>query len=172
MISRTALGLTLIGALLLGGCEEPADPEIKQASSAMAQMATPRMLTRSCFYLVYPDGKASEFVSYLFSGLGAAEWPIAFDEMEEEQMKSVRMTPLPRTVRVSALKREYPEEKELVLIPDDENNQIMAQGYLADETDPTLETEWNLAIATPDEATQQLCRSNIELGIDGGTQTE
>lgn len=170
MIFRTALGLTLVGALLLVGCEEPPNPDIKQASSAMAQMATPKMLSRSCFYLIYPNGKPSEFVRYLFSDLGAAEWPIAFDEMEEEQMKSVRITPLPRTVRVSALKREYPEEKELVLIPDDENSQIIAQGYVANETAPNWESKWDLAIASPDEATQQLCRSNIELGIDAGTQ--
>ncbi|MBP0012104.1 MAG: hypothetical protein J7545_21095 [Roseofilum sp. SBFL] len=73
-------------------------------------------------------------------------------------------------MRVSALKREYPEEKELVLIPDDENSQIIARGYLVNETAPNWESKWNLAIASPDEATQQLCRSNIELGIDAGTQ--
>ncbi|MDJ1183664.1 hypothetical protein [Roseofilum casamattae] len=154
--------------LILGGCQS-GDPQLRQASQAMAQMATSKMLSRSCFYWVYPEGQPSEYIDYLFSDLGTVEWPIALDAMEAEQMKAIRQTPLPPEVRVSPLERNYPQEKELVLLPDDENGTIAARGYMPDEETPTLETAWPLAIATPDEITAQFCHSNIELGIEGST---
>jgi|GEM_PF-1280599 len=164
--SRTGLGIAVGVGLLLGGCQQP-DPQLKQASFAMAKMATQKALSRSCFYMIYPNGKPSDFVEYLFSDLGVAGWPLAFDEQEVEQMKAVGMVPLPREVVVSPRERQKPQQKELVLVPDDASNKIEAKGYLPEQDSPNVQNQWNLATATPDEATQQFCRSNLELGIDG-----
>ncbi|NEO28025.1 MAG: hypothetical protein F6K03_14370 [Kamptonema sp. SIO4C4] len=149
----------------------PTDEQLEQAAAAMADMTKRPTLSRSCFYVVYPNGQATEFINYLFSDLGTAEWPIAIDPMEAEQMQSIGKDVLPPEVKVSPQQRSDPQQKELVLMANAEG-QIMAEGYLPEEDTPTLTQEWSLATATPDQATQDLCRSNIEMGIDAGMGNE
>ncbi|MDB9314176.1 hypothetical protein PN462_13775 [Spirulina sp. CS-785/01] len=168
----TRLGLILVAWGLLNSCQgQTTDEQLQQAAAAMADMTKPSTLSRSCFYFVYPNGQATEFVQYLFSDLGSAEWPVAIDPMEAEQMKSIGKDVLPPEVRVSPQQRRYPQEKELVLSANAEG-EIVAEGYLQEEATPTLTQTWSLATATPDEPTRQLCQSNIEMGIDAGMTHE
>lgn len=151
---------------LLASCRAAPDPDLESANRAMSTMASSRILTRSCFSVVHPNGTASDFVQYLFSDLASAEWPVAFDEMEAEQMRAIGQAPLPPNVRVSYLKRQQPDSKELVLIPDDGNQAILVKGYLANDTSVAFEDEWSLGTAQADLATQHLCHSNLEMGIN------
>lgn len=158
-------GLIGLLSLLAVGCQSPSDPDLTQASDALSKMATNSTLTKSCFSVVYPNGEASDFINYLFSDLASAEWPIAMDEMEAEQMKSVRQTPLPNNVVVSPLKRAKTESKEIVLKPDSAERAILVEGYLAGSNTVDFEDRWPLGTAQASDATQQLCQSNIDMGI-------
>ena len=147
------------------GCQSAPDLDLKQANAAMAKMAVDRTLTKSCFAVVYPHGEASDFVTYLFSDLGAAEWPIAFDEMEEEQLEAIGQPSLPRNVIVSPFKRNQPNSKEIVLIADNANRAVLVEGYVAESNEVAFEAQWPLGTAQASEATRQLCQSNLEMGI-------
>jgi hypothetical protein len=131
----------------------------------MAAMAKPASLGKSCFTVVAPNGQPSEFVDYLFSDLGAAEWPIAMDEFEAEQMRSIGQPVVPPTVQVSRNQRQHIDRKELVLRGDDANGMVVAQGYLANGAEPMFEAQWPLATAQPGPGVAELCQSNIEMGI-------
>ena len=157
----------LLGILVLlsAGCQSASDPDLKQANAAMAKMAVDQTLTKSCFPVFYPHGEASDFVNYLFSDLGTAEWPIPFDEMEEEQFKSIGQPSLPRNVTVSPFKRNHPNSKEIVLIADNANRTVLVQGYLAESNEIVFEAQWPLGTAQASEATHHLCQSNFEMGI-------
>lgn len=155
--------------LLMVSCGgAPADAELSQAAQAMAQLARSRHLERSCFYVVYPQGTPTDFVGYLFSDLGSADWPVAFEPLEAEQMQSAGITPLPGTVKISAQQREQPEQKELVLLADDAAGDIQLLGYLPNETEPNVEERIPLTPANPEDFTVQMCQSSLEMGVSPG----
>ena len=86
--------LMMSSILLLQSCQSP-DSDLAAANAALSKMVKRPALQRSCFTVVFPDCQVSNFLDYLFSNLGAAEWPIAFDEFKEEQMKLISQVPLP-----------------------------------------------------------------------------
>ena len=75
--------------LLLTGCGSAPDKNLTAANTALSQMVSNRILSRSCFTVAYPDGQAADFIDYMFSDLGSAEWPVAFDEYEEQLMNQL-----------------------------------------------------------------------------------
>ncbi|MEB3274620.1 MAG: hypothetical protein ACO4AI_14080 [Prochlorothrix sp.] len=168
---HSASRLLLITGFLLSSCQSPTDSDLMAANTALSAMVTTRNLKNSCFGVAYPEGGAENFIRYLFSDLGSAEWPVAFDALEREQMAAAGQTPIPANVVISALDRQYPDRKELVLQA--QTGQITAQGYLPEETTPHFEALWELGPAvtnpTPDPLMVPLCESNIDMGmgIDG-----
>lgn len=152
--------------VLLIGCQSVPDSDLKQASNSLSKMATNYHLRKSCFSVVYPNGTASDFVNYLFSDLGTAEWPIAFDQIEVEQTESIGQTPLPENVVISHLNRTQIDSKEIVLQADDINRMIIVQGYLPQSNQVKLAASWKLGTAKADQFTQQICQSNLEMGIE------
>ncbi|MGB0564544.1 MAG: hypothetical protein ACPGVO_22505 [Spirulinaceae cyanobacterium] len=159
--------------MTLAGCFSASqDAELAQAAKAVTGMGKARHLKRSCFYIVHPSGQPSDFVGYLFSDLGVAEWPIALDPVEAEGMEASGITLLPETVRLAPGQRQNLPEKELVLSANDAEGQVKLAGYLPNEVEPNLETTLTLVTATPDEFAQQLCQSAIESGIDPGIGPE
>ena len=156
--------------LVLGSCQSSPDEDLVQANAAMASMGQNRTLAKSCFRVAYPNGNATDFVRYLFSDLGSAEWPIALDQLEAEQMKAIKQKVIPPTVTVSANQRQYLDRKELVL--EAIEGKIQARGYLPQETKPTLEDEWGLGTASVEPNVISLCQSNIEMGIGIGQEEQ
>jgi len=159
--------LLLAGSLLMlmTGCGSPPDEDLTAANTAFSQMASNRSLSRSCFSVAYPDGQASDFIDYLFSDLGSAEWPVAFDEYEENAMRSIGQVPLPSNVVVSRLNRTSPSQKELVLVANNAERKVLVKGYLANEPKVVFEDEWPIGTAAADEMVQEICLSNLDMGI-------
>lgn len=184
-VLHTIMLCPLVCAMMMAGCGvEPTDPELRQAARAMHQMTTRSILSRSCFYVAYPDGSPSDFVDYLFSPLGAAEWPprdgrtapgeeLSPDQaimretmaFEAEQAKAAGLAVLPGSVRISRMQRRDPTAKELVLRPDDSKGVVVATGYMANQSEPVTASEWKLPTGSPDQGVRQVCNSNIEMGI-------
>lgn len=165
---RCSLLLVLGLLALLGGCSPSQDPDLKQAVQATSSMGKARHLQRSCFYLIHPQGQPSDFVGYLFSDLGVAEWPIAIDPDEAAGMKAAGIPPLPEGVGLSPGQRQHRDRKELVLTGNDAAGQVEIMGYLPNADQPNIQATFPLAVASPDDFTQQLCQSALESGINPG----
>ncbi len=143
--SISALLALLLSMLVLAGCSGPsqsgADPRLEQAVSALKYMTTQRFLSRSAFSSIYPAGKPSEFVSYLFSDIGSAEWPIAFDEGEAEQLRSARIPAIPRDLPIIPYKPDPAVDMQVVVRADDAAGKVIIEAYAKAGEDPVLVEE-------------------------------
>ncbi len=119
-------------------------PQLEKAGRVVRYMSAPRQLQRSSFITFYPEGKPSEFVSWMFSEMGAAEWPPSeweLDSMEREGMRSAGMPIIPKSVRIySRLKKNG--SKQIVVKADDGRGLILIEGYLASDQPPALSKQW------------------------------
>ena len=134
----------------MAGCVEkgPEEPqELKRAAQAVAYMVAPKHLERSSFYAIYPEGKPSQFVKWMFSTFGTAEWPPAEDSPDEAALEgaiALRIPIIPRDVAIIRDKPDADLAKQLVVRADDLKGMVIAEGYLAPEGPPVLTREWKL----------------------------
>ncbi len=119
-------------------------PQLEKAGRVVRHMSAPRQLQRSSFTAFYPKGKPSEFVSWMFSEMGAAEWPPSeweLDPTERDGMRSAGMPIIPKRVRIySRLKKNG--SKQIVVKADDGRGLILIEGYLAPDQPPVLSKQW------------------------------
>lgn len=155
-------------SMLLGSCSPPNDMALIQAMEAARGLGQAAHLQRSCFYWIYPQGQPTDFVSYLFSDLGAAEWPIALDPDATAEMHAVGITPLPEGVRFSADQRQHRDRKELVLTANNGAGHIELVSYLPGVDKPYRQATFTLAAVSPDDLTQQFCQAALESGMSPG----
>ena len=153
------------GLMSIAGCGKSLDPDLEQTSDAFRKMLSSSVLTKSCFYFVFPDGNPTDYINYIFSPLGSAEWPVAMDNFEKEQMQSVGQVTIPRNVIVSPLARTNTLAKEVVLTPNDEENLVILKAYRDSEVRTHFEEEIPLASAIVSPDLRTLCESNIDMGI-------
>lgn len=145
--------LALVGGLLFGltlsscGEREPEEPvELKRAAAVVKYMMAPNQLRRSSFLAVFPEGKPSDFVIWMFSTFGTAEWPPYEDgdPMELEQAKSIRAPVIPSDVYLNPREPEPKKGKQLVIKSDDLRGLIIIEGYLNPQEPPVFRREWKL----------------------------
>ena len=155
-----------LAVALLAGCGggERAPADLRQAAAALKAMSAPRHLSRSAFSAAFPDGTPSQYVSYLFSDMGAAEWPVAMDETEAEGMRAARIPVLPPTVRVVALRPDPGAGRQLVVSADDARGVVVVRGYETHDGEPLLEREWSLPRVKPAPGVAEMHRSAAEMG--------
>lgn len=144
--------LLLAGGLLVGltiascGEQGPEEPvELKRAVVVKYMMA-PNQLKRSSFLAVFPEGKPSDFVIWMFSTFGTAEWPPYEDgdPMELEQAKSIRMPVIPKDVTLVPREPDPEKGKQIVIKSDDQRGLFIIEGYLNPHVPPVLRREWKL----------------------------
>ncbi len=120
------------------------NPQLEEAGRVVRTMSASRQLQRSSFIAFYPEGEPSEFVSWMFSEIGAAdrpppEWELS--PMEREGMRTVGMPILPKDVRIdSHLKKDG--FTQVVVKADDSRGLILIEGYLAPDQPPVLSQQW------------------------------
>lgn len=154
--------------LLLVACEDSGPRELVQAADAIGAMLKPLNHARSMFTVAFPDGLPSQYVSYLFSGMGSAEWPPSeawADEITREQMETIRQPLLPGDVEIVP---RYPDQnlgKQLVISFDDERGVVIAQGFLDPAAEPQITREWKLPDVQPAVGIQEIYQANLEMGI-------
>ncbi len=117
-------------------------PDLEQGIQVVRYMASKNQLRRSSFPVVYPEGKPSDFVKWMFSTFGTAEWPPSEDmaEMEPmilEQAKSIRMPIIPKGVSLVALKPDVSKGRQVVIMADDARGVLIIEGY-ADPEQPSV----------------------------------
>lgn len=145
--------LLLAGGLLIGltiaSCDEkePEEPiELRRAAAVVKYIMEPNHLGRSSFLAVFPEGKPSDFVVWMFSTFGTAEWPPREDgdPMELEQAKSIRMPVIPKDVTLTPREPDPEKGKQIVIKSDDPRGLIIVEGYLNPHEPPSLRREWKL----------------------------
>lgn len=168
---RRLSGFFILVFLLLscaGG--ESAPPELEQASDFIAWMLAPVNLSRSTYPVVLPDGTPKQFVSWLFSTMGVAEWPpdeaMAKQHPDEAEMARAIGSPLlPTGVRFVHTRPDSSAGKQLVLKWDDARNVVIAEGYLDPSQPPVLTKEWTLPkVQSTNEMARMVAQSHLEMG--------
>ncbi len=135
-----ALGI----ASLLTACNSSEPPELKQAADVVQYMMSPRNLSRTAFTSMYPEGKASDFVSYMFSTIGTAEWPPSEDGVDEgalEAAHSIGIPTIPAGLEIIPRKWKAGQALQLLVSADDTKGVVILEGYLAEYADPVMRRE-------------------------------
>jgi len=141
------LGFLLILPLLFVDWEEEAKyPKLEKAERIVRYMSAPRQLKRSSFLLVYPEGKPSDFVKWMFSSLGTAEWPPSeweLDDVDREGMRSAGIPILPKEVGIFS----SPQSdvlKHIIVKSDDSKGVLIVEGFLKPGEPPVFVKQWSL----------------------------
>ncbi len=127
--------LFILIAGLTACAESPSGPpDLEQGIRVVRYMASKNQLRRSSFLVVYPEGKPSDFVNWMFSTFGTAEWPPSeemaeMDPMTLEQAKSIRMPIIPKGVAIVALKPDEERGRQVVIRADDARGVLIVEGY-------------------------------------------
>jgi hypothetical protein len=163
-----ALATTLVGCL-----GDPAPEDLRQGASVIGSMAAPRHLRQSMFLGLFPSGKPSQFVSFLFSTLGTAEWPesersAARDPILGEEAAAIGIPLLPDGVAFTDRSPKSELGRQIVVRFDDPRNLLIIEGYV-DPTQPpvlTVEREFRVPTLRPHETLllRRIAESNLELG--------
>ena len=164
---RRRVPLLALWVLVLAACGESV-PELAQAADVIHYMMKPQHLSRSAFYVAFPDGVPSQYVSYIFSEMGAAEWPYSetwADVMEREQMKAIGAPMVPEDVAFVPLSPDPGAGKQLVVKFDDSRGVVIVEVYVDPAQDPVLAREWKLPKVEPEPFMEDFYRSYVEMGM-------
>ena len=139
--------LVLSGIL---GCEAPPEyPELEKAIRVVRYLSAPNQLHRSSFLVMFPDGQPSDFVTWMFSTFGTAEWPPSEGSLEledsdwEDAMRTTGTPIRPREVSLVPLKPDPDLKKQVVVRWDNVRRKILVEGYLESGAAPVLVREWD-----------------------------
>ena len=153
---------------LLAACTETQteSPILQRAINASADMLLSKNLSRSAFYVAYPDGKASDYVNYYFSSMGTAEWPPQEGEFTTDELQSARITSIPDNVRFTPnqLAADIPG-MQVVIKADDVRGVVIFEGYQTPSEKPALVVEKPLLKVEPSELARTTFLSNRDMGI-------
>lgn len=161
-------GVFFIALLMLGACGESASPDLKKSVHVIRYMMAPKHLSRSMFSAAFENGKPSQFVSYIFSDMGAAEWPPSAewaDEMERRQAEAVGMPIIPKGVAFVHSRIDPTKSKQVVVTFDDEKSLVIVEAYTDPAKTAVLHHEWPFKPVKPHAGIAELYRSNAELGM-------
>jgi len=138
----------MVSFILLGGCQEaPKYPQLEQGVKVVRYLSAKNQLERSSFRLVFPKGRPSDFVKWMFSTLGKAEWPPAEGsaELEPDMRQALAVTRTPILPQDLKLEPDHPEpesSRQIVVSGDDSRWVIEVRGYLNSKEIPVLVREW------------------------------
>lgn len=163
------VGIVFISiVLLLGeiGCSETkSDPELEKAAEVIRYLLIPKNLKRSAFSAAFDNPTPKDFVSYIFSPMGSAEWPTPMDEYEREQMQAIGAPITPANVGFNALTVSGQYNRQIVVKYDNERNKVIAEGYTDPSSDAIFVKEWELVRVKPAVGVKEMFESNKGMGL-------
>ena len=146
-------------------CGKPEPPELERAAAFVKWFTAPKNLSKSMYSAAFPQGTPGQFVSYLFSDMGVAEWPNAASEMEQQQLRSAMIPTLPQDVALVPLQPNLNGKKQLVVKFDNEKGLILLEGYLDPRKPPVLYREITFRPVEPDPIAVEMYQGNAEMGM-------
>lgn len=163
LTSKFLRKLFYLAALFVAACSsEP--PDLKQAADYIQWEVAPRNLTRSAFAYAYPDCKPSQFVSFFFSALGAAERPV-FDSEGIQQARAQRMPIVPDDVAIVPLEPKLSEKKQIVLRADAADEYLLIDEYLEPNDKPVATRKIKIKKVVADDMAASMAKGNMEMGV-------
>ncbi|MBL8519010.1 MAG: hypothetical protein JNM76_18770 [Betaproteobacteria bacterium] len=136
--------IALIAVLLAAACGKPPSPpaDLEQAVAVVGYLASSRYINRSMYSATFETGTPSEFISFLFSSLGAAERP---EPSSARQPGASGPPTWPDDVGFHALTPRPGGGKQVVVTADDARGKIIAEGYVDPTAKPVLRREFDMA---------------------------
>jgi len=156
--------------LMLTACDNLGPPpELRRGVQLIRWMTTPEQLSRS-MYSTIQDGKASTFVSFVFSDMGAAEWPESEeaaerDPMIKEQAAAARLPLSPKGVAFVADAPNPAKGRQIVLKADDAREMIIVAAYDHPAQKPLVVEEIPLPKVKPAPGVAEMARGAAETGM-------
>ncbi|MFC1650495.1 hypothetical protein ACFL2X_02895 [Candidatus Latescibacterota bacterium] len=140
---------------------------LEKAANAVHRMISPTYLSRSSFTVAFPDGVPSEYVNYIFSEMGVAEWPPFEDsgEFTLQELKSMRIPYIPTGIEISQLEPDPDYGAQIVLKHDDSRNMVIVEGYTDPSQPPVITREKELPKVMPGPGVIEIYESNFEMGL-------
>lgn len=158
----------LLPLLWIACSGESNPPELVQGARVVKWMMAEKNLERSAYAYLLPNGTPRQFVSYLFSSIGSAEWPMEEESNEgisQEEAQAIRMPLLPKGVRFTHSKPNPSFGKQIVLKWDDARNVVIVEGYLDPTLPPDLTREFTLPkVVSTNPLAKIAAESNLEMG--------
>ena len=167
MTARHYAFLMILAGIALSCSGSSAEPELERAAVLVEHFTTPSVLSNSTFPVVLPDGTPRQFVSWLFSGLGKAEWPLTREESLRDfgEAELPGMPSLPDSVAFLHSRPDTSEGKQIVVTWDDAKGIVIVEGYLDPKLEPVFRKEYVLPkVQSTNEMARMTARSNIEMG--------
>ena len=156
--------------ILVFGCNISYHAELEQGAQVIGYMLSPFRLRNSSYAALYPNGKPSDFVSFIFSDIGVAEWPESEAMAEEdpmilEQARAIRAPLIPKGVALVPLFPNPRLGKQVVVRFDDEAGLVIAEGYLDPTQKPVLIRKWKLPKVEPAAGIEEMAQGQSQLGM-------
>ena len=175
-------GLLCLGFLAFTGCAKPLPPDLEKGMTRVRYITSPKALKKSMFYAVYPQGRPSEFIGYMYSDLGAIDFsgpgnvapipgmpangPSPYDEQTRDAAPA-----LPPNVMILPLKTDPSRSQpQIVLKPDDAARQIIVEVYELPSQPPIKVEKRDLPLMTADPMAQSSAKSLMEQGATAGAR--
>ena len=120
--------------------------ELRKGIAAVRYMSAPRQLQRSSFLLIYPNGTSEQFLSWMFSPLGIAEWPpyeggLEFSSGEEAMIRKTGKPFLPANLVLISQEPDLEKGRQVVIRAD--RGLLIAEGYENPEEPPVVVKKWS-----------------------------
>ncbi len=153
----------LAAVTMTQACSAPAPPELESSASAVAYMLRPRNLARSPFIALYPVAKPSDYVNYIFSDMGQAEWPYESPLAEEvDMMSAARIPVIPSSVHLTRHRPSENYRMQLVISSDDDRMVLIADAYTDPAAGPVKTWEWEWRMPEVTESEMRFARALAE----------
>jgi hypothetical protein len=137
----------MVAVASLASCGSPDIPEqLERALQSAEQMTSRGWLEGSAFFALYPDGTPKQYVSFVFSDIGAAERPPVegsgeASPDEEHSMRSLGHPVWPAGVSMTHSKPDPALGMQVVWKWDDSRHMIILEGYADPQQPPVVVRE-------------------------------
>ncbi len=143
--------LLLASLISFVGCEGAVPADLDRAAKVIRFMSEENKLERTSFPVLYPKCLPSEFVKWLFSDKGKAEWPDSLDN--DDSNPDVRNKAfkegapiVPKSVQFFAGRTDLDSGRQLIVKANDALRTIIVEGYGDPQKKPDLKREWSLPV--------------------------
>jgi hypothetical protein len=157
-------------SIILFSCTSDKIPEpLERALQTAEQMASKGMLEQSAFYSIFPEGTPHQFVSFLFSDIGAAERPPVegsgeINPEDQELVPRGLMPVWPANVGMTHSNPDTALGMQVVWKWDDAQRMIILEGYVDPTQPPVAIRKTVLPIVQPSVISRLAGKSQQELG--------
>jgi hypothetical protein len=157
-------------SIVLFSCESNKIPEpLERALQTAEQMTSKGMLEQSAFYAIFPEGTPRQFVSFLFSDIGAAERPPVegsgeINPEDQETLLRGKMPVWPANVGMTYSNPDTALGMQVVWKWDDAQRMIILEGYLDPAQPPVAIRKTSLPIVQPSGVSRLAGKSQQEMG--------